>query len=152
MARVVVGVSASSGSPGALAAGLEQARWRDAELVAVQAWRPARPPSSPGGRMPGVSRDVEADQRAAEAELTEQVAAAVSRAGGSRLNVRCELRRGAPGAVLVSASAGADLLVLDAPRRPVATRSPMLAHRIIYQASCPVLVLPPAVQVVARTR
>ncbi|WP_104092089.1 universal stress protein [Arthrobacter sp. GMC3] len=143
MSRVVVGVSASSGSPGALAAGIEQARWRHAELVAVQAWRPPRPPSSPGGRMPGVTRDVEAEQRAAEEQLKEQVAAAVAQADWATEEVSCELILGAPATILVHAAAGAELLVLDAPRRPVATRSPMLAHRIIYQVSCPVLVLPP---------
>ena len=39
--------------------------------------------------------------------------------------------------------AGADLLVIDAPRVP--SMSPLLAHRLVYAATCPVVVMPPSI-------
>ena len=43
--------------------------------------------------------------------------------------------------MLIEASEGADLLVVDAPRQLMA--GPMFAHRLVYAASCPVVVMPP---------
>ena len=44
--------------------------------------------------------------------------------------------------MLIKAALGADLLVVDAPRQLLA--GPMFAHRLIYAAACPVVVMPPA--------
>jgi hypothetical protein len=41
----------------------------------------------------------------------------------------------------MKAAVGADLLVIDAPRALIA--GPMFAHRLIYAATCPVVVMPP---------
>jgi hypothetical protein len=32
--------------------------------------------------------------------------------------------------------------VIDAPRGIALTRSPMLAHKLVYNATCPILVMP----------
>ena len=54
-----------------------------------------------------------------------------------------ELRlvRGGRLKVLLKAAAEADLLVVDAPRQLMA--GPMFAHRLLYAAPCPVVVMPP---------
>ncbi|MCS6712104.1 hypothetical protein JSY14_08755 [Brachybacterium sp. EF45031] len=51
--------------------------------------------------------------------------------------------RGNPSDVLVEASQGASLLVLDAPRAPV-TR-PLLAPSVVYRLGCPVVMMPPSI-------
>ena len=51
------------------------------------------------------------------------------------------LVRGGRLKVLLKAAAEADLLVVDAPRQLVA--GPMFAHRLLYAATCPVVVMPP---------
>jgi nucleotide-binding universal stress UspA family protein len=136
--QVVVGVSPTSGSPNALRCAAEEARWRGAELVAVQAWRPPRPPAAPGGRPPAVTRDVEGDLRAAEMRLHDQVAQAL----GSTTDATCRIVHGGAGEALLEESAEAELLVIDAPRRIALTGSPLLAHKLVYNATCPILVMP----------
>jgi nucleotide-binding universal stress UspA family protein len=138
--NVVVGVSASSGSPEALRFAVSEAKWRGVQLVAVQAWRAPRAPAAPGGRPPGVVLDTGAAFSRAAKELNAQVAAVL----GAGEEVRCKLVRGAPGKVLLDESANACLLVVDAPRKWAASRSPLLAHRLVYNAQCPVLIMPPA--------
>jgi nucleotide-binding universal stress UspA family protein len=139
MARVVVGVSASSGSPSALVAAAAEARMRSAELVAVQAWRPPRPPASPGGRPPGVSRDTEASMAAAKQRLRIQVA----RALGIDAPVSLKVVQGGPRAVLQAESEHADLLVLDSSRTPTSQPPQRLVSRLLAVVRCPVLVMPP---------
>jgi hypothetical protein len=139
MAYVIAAVSASSGSPQALIAAAAEAQARGAELIALQAWRPPRPPAAPRGRPPSVSRDPDAEFAAAERALRAHVSAIL----GTGAAVTCRVVRGAPSSVLLAESAGADLLVLDAPRTRESMRSPVLAHRLIYAASCPILILPP---------
>lgn len=62
---------------------------------------------------------------------------------GADAKVAYRLVRGSPSSVLLAESAQADLLVLDAPRRRASLRSPILAHRLIYAAACPILIMPP---------
>jgi len=138
MTRVVVGVSASSGSPNALPAAVEEARRRDAELVAVQAWRPPRPPASPGGHPPGVSRDVDASLAEAEVRLRSQVTAVL----GDDAQVICKVVEGGPRSVLRNESENADLLIVDAPAMHLGAPSKRLVHRLIEEVSCPILVMP----------
>jgi hypothetical protein len=47
--------------------------------------------------------------------------------------------------VLRVISKEAALLVLDAPRRSDLSTTPLLAHRLVYQAYCPVVIMPPAI-------
>ncbi|MHA3684640.1 universal stress protein [Leucobacter sp. HY1908] len=143
MTFVVVGVSASSGSPQALRAAAVEAQQREATLVAVQAWRAPIPPAAPGGKPPGVSRDIESALTSAQRVLRSRVTAEL----GPDIPVICKVLQGAPSTVLLAEAAQAELLVLDAPRTRASMKSPVLAHRLIYTAKCPVLIMPPAPEV-----
>ena len=140
MSQVVVGVSATSGSVLALRFAAEEARLRSAALVVVQAWRAPRPPASPGGHPPGVSIDAEAAFAQASQALRNHVAEVL----GSERGVNCKLVRGTPGNVLLKESAGAGLLIMGAPRNWAVSQAPLLAHKLIYNAACPVVIMPPA--------
>jgi nucleotide-binding universal stress UspA family protein len=137
---IVVGVSVRSGSPTALRWAADEARRRRCGLVAVRAWRAPRPPAAPGGRPPGVSRDADAEFAEAEAKLRADVAATL----GEDAKVECRLVKGTPVSVLLKESGGALMLVLDAPRRTDLKANTVLAHRLMYQVACPVVVMPPA--------
>jgi Universal stress protein family len=137
---IVVGVSVRSGSPTALRWAADEARRRRCGLVAVRAWRAPRPPAAPGGHPPAVSRDVEAAFADGEEKLRADVAAAL----GDDAKVECRLVKGTPVAVLLKESEGAVMLVLDAPRRTDIKANTLLAHRLMYHVSCPVVVMPPA--------
>ncbi|WP_394939919.1 universal stress protein [Psychromicrobium sp. YIM B11713] len=139
MTFIVVGVSASSGSPGALRMAAREAQLRGVPLIAVQAWSAPRAPSASAGRPPAVNVDSNQLFSNAERALREQVTETLS-----EQEVECRLVRGTPGKVLLNASKGADLLVVDAPRGSVAVSSPLLAHKLVYRASCPVLIMPPS--------
>ena len=134
---VVVGVSATSGSPTALAWADAQARQNGGRVVAVRAWRLPNPQATPSGTPAGrISREQDVE-REAQASLAADVAAALGPDHAAELR----LVRGGKFRVLVQAAAGADLLVVDAPRQLLA--GPMFAHRLVYAASCPVVVMPP---------
>ncbi len=141
---VVVGVSRTSHSPAAVGWAAAEAGRRGAELLAVRAWRPSHPPAATGGRPAVVGRDAGAERADALAQLQADVTATLgeaAQAGGRP--VRCEVREGSALAVLQAISREAGLLVLDAPRRTDLKTSPMLAHRLVYQAACPVVIMPP---------
>ncbi len=134
---VVVGVSATSKSPRALTWAQHQATGNGGRLIAVRAWRTPAPQATPSGETGGrISRSIEVEQQA-EAALADDVEAAL----GPEHGVELRLRRGGKWPVLVEAAAGADLLVVDAPRQLLV--GPMFAHQLIYAATCPVVVMPP---------
>jgi hypothetical protein len=62
---------------------------------------------------------------------------------GDDHGVEVRLVRGNKYAVLLKAAEDADLLVVDAPRQLLA--GPMFAHRLVYAATCPVVVMPPRI-------
>jgi hypothetical protein len=138
---IVIGVSRTSHSPVALRWAADAAERYHADLLAVRAWRPSRPPSSAASRPPVVSRDVDAERVHAEAALNDDVQEVL----GSGHRAYCEIREGTTSAVLNALSRVADLLVIDAPRRTDFGNSPTLASRLVYQAACPVVVMPPRV-------
>jgi hypothetical protein len=134
---VVVGVSPTSKSTTALAWAQAQARQNEGRVVAVRAWRLPNPQATPSGTSAGrvaVAQDVEAE---AQQQLEADVAAVLGPDHGAEVR----LVRGGRYNVLTKAAVGADLLVVDAPRQLLA--GPMFAHRLIYAATCPVLVMPP---------
>ena len=136
---VVVGVSATSKSPTALAWAQAQARQNQGRIIAVRAWRMPNPQATPSGTPPGrISREEDIEE-AARASLEEDVAAAL----GADHDVELRLVRGSKFKVLIEAADAADLMVVDAPRQLLA--GPMFAHRLVYAASCPVVVMPPRV-------
>jgi Universal stress protein family len=136
---VVVGVSATSKSPTALVWGQAQARANGGRLVAVRVYQVPHVPPGPSGSSSRIPQDPEvldADQRA---ELQRDVADVLGADHGAELRVvQGNKRRG-----LLALAEGADLLVIDAPRTP--SMSPLLAHRIVYAATCPVVVMPPSI-------
>lgn len=138
---VVVGVSQTSHSPVALRWAADYATLVNAHLLAVRAWRPSHPPSAAAGRPSVVSRDVDAERQHAESALYDDVRQSL----GENHAAHCEIREGTPASVLTALSRIASLLVIDAPRRTDLNTSPMLAHRLVYNASCPVVVMPPRI-------
>ncbi len=140
--RVVVGVTGSVGNLEALRGAAEEARKREASLVAVHAWIP------PGGdiaeRRCSVPELRQVWRDAAWRRLWDAFDAAL---GGlpPDLHVEPVVRRGDPGRTLVmTADREDDLLVVGAGRRGVLWR--LLRHRVcgycMLHAVCPVLVVP----------
>lgn len=133
---VVVGVSPATGSPDALRFGAEEAQRRGTDLRAVTAWRPSSPPMTSGARVPATNYDPESELQSAIDRLQSQVRVALGPDGAAR----AEVIHGGKVRVLLQAAETADLLVLDAPRRP--RLGPVLAHRLVYVAECPVVTMP----------
>ncbi len=136
---VIVGVSATSKSPTALVWGHAQAKVNDGRLVAVRVYQVPHIPAGPSGsssRFPQDPDTLRADQ---EARLQRDVAEVLGEDHGVEIRViHGSRRRG-----LLNEAREADLLVIGAPRRP--SMSPLLAHRIVYAATCPVVVMPPSI-------
>lgn len=136
---VVVGVSATSKSPTALAWARAQVQQNGGRLVAVRAWRMPNPQATPSGTPASrVSREQDVEEQA-RASLAADVEATL----GAGHDAELRLVRGGKYGVLIKAATEADLLVVDAPRQLLA--GPMFAHRLVYAASCPVVVMPPHV-------
>jgi hypothetical protein len=136
---VVVGVSATSKSPAALAWAQAQAAANRGRVIAVRAWRLPNPQATPSGTSAGRIARAEEVEAQALGRLEQDVADAL----GSGHDADVRLVRGGKLKVLLQAAEGADLLVLDAPRQLLA--GPMFAHRLVYAAACPVVVMPPDV-------
>ncbi|GAB2569347.1 universal stress protein [Microlunatus antarcticus] len=133
---VVVGVSATSKSPTALDWARAQAG-SHGRVVAVRAWRLPNPQATPSGTPAGRISQAGDVEEEARARLERDVAATLGEDHGAEVR----LVRGSKFGVLLKAAEEADLLVVDAPRQLLA--GPMFAHRLIYAASCPVVVMPP---------
>lgn len=140
---VLVGVSHSSGSPMALRWALDSARLRNLCLVAIRAYKPSSSAAGTVRPTPSlVAGNDEVMRDAALSALEEDVHDALGDdAGGVELRVV----RGGRRRVLVEASRGAALLVVDAPRAREFSTDPVFARSLIYQAHCPVVVMPPHV-------
>jgi nucleotide-binding universal stress UspA family protein len=142
--RIIVGVHGSLGSLQALRYAADEARQRDAPLLAVTAWVP------PGGEM--------AERRAPSAHLRkvwreaagERLSAAFEGGLGgvpADLHVEMQVVRGETGPVLVdTADQSDDLLIIGTGRRAGLGR---VLHRSVSRyclahARCPVLAVPPS--------
>ncbi|ROR90826.1 universal stress protein [Nocardioides aurantiacus] len=136
---VVVGVSATSKSPTALVWARAQAEANDGRLVAVRVYQPTHVPGAPSGTASRIPHDPAALHAQQQTALERDVAEVLGADHTAELRVvRGGKRRG-----LLEQAQDADLLVIDAPR--TASMSPLLAHRIVYAASCPVVVMPPSI-------
>lgn len=136
---IVVGVSATSKSPAALLWAVEQAVLRQGRVIAVRGWRPPVPTSGSRGTPPVISVDIPA----AEATAREEFANDVAQSLGAGHEVEVRLVRGGRRKTLVDESLGADLLVVDAPGAGSVAASPLSVQRLVRQAGCPVVVMPP---------
>ena len=142
--RVVVGVSGSLGSLQALRQAADEARAREATLVAVIAWVP------PGGDFAERShpspylRQIWRD--AAKQRLADAFDAGL---GGlpDDVGVLARIERGEPGPVLVDVCDGPDdLLVIGTGRRSPIGRAlrKSIGRYCLAHAKCPVLAVPPS--------
>lgn len=136
---VVVGVSETSKSPAALRWAAAQVAQNDGRLIAVRAWRL---PSTSGN-----TTGVAAARMGTEEELFARAQRSLSRDVveilGEDHGAEVRLVRGSHKRVLLDQAQGADLLVIDAPRRM--TGEPLFAQRLLEAATCPVVVLPPSI-------
>jgi hypothetical protein len=123
---VVVGVSARSKSSTALRWAADYAASHGARLVAVRAWRPGLPQDTLGA---APSNDV--------AVLERDVADVL----GEDHDAEVRLVEGGKRRVLLDAAVGADLLVIDAPRR-LAADGPGFVQRLLHGLDCPLVVVP----------
>ena len=128
---VVVGVSATSKSPAALVWAAAQTKAHHGRLIAVRVLkRPA----------PDASTTPPSERRPSRAGQQADLAADVAGALGPEHGAECQVLYGGRRKSLLAVAGGADLLVIDAARTP--SSSSRLAHRLIAEANCPVVVLP----------
>jgi universal stress protein family protein len=136
---VVVGVSATSKSPTALVWGKAQAESHGGRLIAVRVYSEPNVPGGPSGSASRIPQDLDTLRAEQQAWLERDVAEVLGPDHGAEIRaVQGGKRRG-----LLEQSKEADLLVIDAPRSP--SMSPLLAHRIVYASTCPVVVMPPSI-------
>jgi nucleotide-binding universal stress UspA family protein len=141
---IVVGVDGSTASHEALRWAAQEAGLRGAEVVAVHAWAfvPLAPIGDPGMiPMPAVDfpGQLEAEQEAARADFD----AAITDALGADPVIEKRLVEGDAGDVLVSESAGADLVVVGSHGRSgiKAALLGSVSRHVVERAACPVVVV-----------
>lgn len=139
-APVVVGVSPTTGSIAAVEWALDHARRIGAPLVAVTAWQVPRGAPVPTAGPSPQADSVEQLARDASTSLAKTVRAL---AGESSV-VSQHVERGTTSAVLIRASASAQLLVIGPPHPGELSklRPSLLAPQLVYSAACPVVVMP----------
>ncbi|RYC14320.1 universal stress protein [Nocardioides zhouii] len=136
---VVVGVSGTSSSPTALAWARAQAEANGGRVIAV---RVHPTPHLPVGGSAGASR-IPQDPATLRAQQQAQLERDVADVLGDGHGVEIRVIHGGRRRGLLNEAKDADLLVIDAPRKP--SMSPLLAHRVVYAATCPVVVMPPSI-------
>ncbi len=141
MKRIVVGVDGSAGSLAALAWSVDEALAHDATLVCVVAWEPPVVYGSGFAPVPSLPPDG-AYEDAAGTQLDEalqRVLADREPPGIERLVVE-----GPPGEVLLSASEGADLLVVGSRGHGtiVGILLGSVSQHCAHHAHCPVVIIP----------
>src|SRR3954469_85498 len=139
----VVGISAGSKSPIALRWAAERAARSGGRGVAVRAWRPHLPATASHGT-PAV---IDPDVGKAEAAARESLEADVAEVLGTDHGAEVRLVHGGKGEALLTTARelGADLIVIDTPPRTDLTTAPWFVDRVIHQAPCPVVIMPPKV-------
>ncbi|GAA3342045.1 hypothetical protein GCM10020358_35640 [Amorphoplanes nipponensis] len=141
---IVVGVDSSPGSKAALWWALGQADRTGATVEAVAVWT-AQPLASYGCEWVAAADAGDDVAAATEAELLDTLVE-VARDYGPSAPIRPLVRQGRPAEELLRAAASAQLLVLGGPAHgPLAgLLLGSVSRRCLHRASCPVLVIPPA--------
>jgi nucleotide-binding universal stress UspA family protein len=137
---VVVGVEGTGRSRATIRAAAQEARCRDATLIAVMAYGNERPPGAPAAH-PVATLPVASDERlAAETALRDAVATALGDEA-DRVELRAAL--GLAGRNLVDTARGvnAQLIVL-AGRGSTSMLLGTVSQYVLRRAPCPVLVVP----------
>ena len=136
---VIVGVSETSNSPTALIWARAQAEANGGRAIAVRVHRTPHLPAGPSAGSSWVPQDPASLRAQQHTQLERDVAAVL----GDHHGVETRVIHGSRRRGLLNEAREADLLVIDAPRTP--SMSPLLAHRIVYAATCPVVVMPPSI-------
>ena len=112
-------------------------------MIAVRAWHPHLPATASHGT-PSVT---DPDVGNAEAVAREALAADVAEVLGPDHRAEVRLVHGGKGKALLTMARelGADLIVIDTPPRTDLTTAPWFVDRVIHQAPCPVVVMPPKI-------
>jgi nucleotide-binding universal stress UspA family protein len=136
---IVVGVDGSEESKKALRWAVEEARLRNARVVAIRAW--VYPALAAGGLIP-VDGELVESLAAAEQEALAKAVAEVEGAEG----VEQVVVEDAPAHALVEAARGADLLVVGSRGHGGFTGLLLgsVSQQCAHHAACPVVIVPPA--------
>lgn len=137
---VLVNVDGSSASRAAIAVAAQEARYRDAPLVAVQAYSGERAVVTPAGRSLSTLRTGEDDRIAAESSLRRAVREAL---GDLADGVEVHAVLGLAGRKIVEMAnkINAQLIVLGSRGSPSMLLG-TVSQYVLRKASCPVLVVP----------
>jgi nucleotide-binding universal stress UspA family protein len=137
---VVVAVDESGGCRTAIRLAASEASWRQAQLVAVTAYRSDRTAGVPGGRPLSTLRTLDDDRAAAELALSDVVADAI---GDQAAEADLRVVPGLAGRAIIDAARDvrADLIVLAA-RSGISMLPGTVSQYVLRNARCPVLVVP----------
>jgi nucleotide-binding universal stress UspA family protein len=140
MQHIVVGIDGSSASRRALRWAVDQARMSGADLEVIHAWTVPDLGADPLAGMIADPTELEAQARR-EVDL---VLGGVDERGPAG-QIKPTLVRDDPAKALLDAAKGADLLVVGSRGLGAAGDAALgsISHRVISEASCPVVVVPP---------
>jgi nucleotide-binding universal stress UspA family protein len=142
MSVIVVGVDHSAGAKEALRFALEESRLRQATLRAVHAWQFGYIGATGlEGALPPIGGELHEYRAAAEAALDATLREAIPDAG--EVEVERHVVEGAPGAVLVEESRGADLLVVGSRGHGGFAQLLLgsVSQQCAHHAECPVVIV-----------
>jgi nucleotide-binding universal stress UspA family protein len=142
--RIVVGVDGSDLGRAALAWARDEARLREATLVAVHAWTFVPPPPiAEPGMVPVPAVDLESNLEGERSAARSVLDDAVAELADSGLRVEPRLFEGPAGDVLVAAAADADLVVVGSHGRGglAAALLGSVSQHVVRHASCPVVIV-----------
>jgi nucleotide-binding universal stress UspA family protein len=139
---VVVGVDGSAGSRTAIQLAAQEARYRQAQLIAVMAYGRERVLGAQAGQSVATLATVDDDRAAAESDLRDAVMDAL---GNQADHVELRVMAGTAGRQLVEAAReiGAQLIVI-ATRGSVSMLLGTVSQYVLRKSPCPVLIVPAA--------
>lgn len=142
--RIVVGVDGSAGSMTALDWAVREARLRAGSVQVVMAWQQPQTYGAPGAFAMGVDPSMEPQKALANAATTHVARLRHGAQEGQDVKTTWETIEGRPGAALLRAAEGADMLVVGSRglSRLVGTLLGSVSQHVVMHARCPVVVIP----------